>query len=341
MGRHLRYTFQRPTNGAHDDAAPGEHPFNAARRHPVNPSGQQLRISSGDYAAVVTEVGACLRELTFRGEHVTKPFGPDERMQLHRGAVLAPWPNRVGDGKYSFGGLELQLPITEVPRHCALHGLVCWHAWTIGAVSAAAVTLTTRIWPQPGYEFTVDLQIEYALTAEDGLTITLTAMNAGAIPAPFGASIHPYLMADGALVDDYVLTVPAASVVDVDPERLLPTGGTTPVAGGAFDFREPRLVGATELDDAFCDVIPGLDGLTVATVVGALGRGSQIVWDPTQCPWVQVHTADRPDARNNRVAMAIEPMTCPPDAFRSGEGLITLDPGASTSVWWTIRDFAG
>ena len=307
----------------------------------VNPSGQQVSISAGDYAAVVTEVGATLRELTFGGADVVKPFGADQRMQLHRGGVLAPWPNRIGDGKYSFDGAELQLAINEVPRNTAIHGLVNWHAWTIGDVSDSQATLTTRIWPQPGYEFTIDLSILYALTDDAGLTITLTATNTGASAAPYGASIHPYLMADGEHVDDYTLTVPAASVVDVDPQRLLPIGGTTPVAGGELDFREPRVVGSTEIDHALCDLIPGIDGLAVASVVGASGRGAEIVWDPTQCPWVQVHTADRPDAENNRVAMAIEPMTCPPDAFRTGEGLITLDPGASNSVWWTIRAIAG
>jgi aldose 1-epimerase len=262
-------------------------------------------------------------------------------MQLHRGGVLAPWPNRVGDGNYTFNGVELQLAINEISRKTSLHGLVNWHAWTVGEVSQGEATLTTRIWPQPGYEFAVDLRIVYALSATNGLTITLSATNVGDTAAPYGASVHPYLLADGEHVDDYTMTVPAAGVVDVDATRLLPTGGTTPVDGGELDFRQPRVVGETKIDHALCDVIPGIDGLAVASVVGANGRGSEIVWDPMQCPWVQVHTADTSDPQSNRVAMAVEPMTCPPDAFRTGVGLIVLDPGATTSAWWTIRRLGG
>ncbi|MCU1678748.1 MAG: aldose 1-epimerase family protein [Frankiales bacterium] len=305
------------------------------------PSGEQVRLTSGDYAAVVTEVGASLRELTFRGSDVTKPFREDQRMQLHRGGVLAPWPNRIGDGKYTFNGVEMQVPVNEVARHTALHGLVNWHPWAIASSREDQATLRTRVWPQPGYEFTLDLSITYALSADAGLTITLTATNAGDSAAPFGSGIHPYLVAGDNGVDEYTMTVPAASVLDVDPERLLPTGGTSPVAGTELDFREPRLVGRTRLDHALLDVIAGADGIAVARVVGPTGRGAEIVWDATICPWVQVHTADRPDVENNRVAMAIEPMTCPPDAFRTGDGLIVLEPGQSTSAWWTIRAIGG
>jgi aldose 1-epimerase len=306
----------------------------------VTPSGRQIRLRAGDYAAVVTEVGATLRELTYRGEDVTKPFAEDQRMQLHRGGVLAPWPNRIGDGRYTFNGVEHQLAVNEIPRNTAIHGLVNWHAWTVEQVSESEATLGTRIWPQPGYDFAVALRIVYALSADLGLTITLTATNTGTSPAPYGASIHPYLVADGDTVDGYTLTVPAASLVDVDPARLLPTGATSPVEGTDLDFREPRVVGTTQLDHPLCDLIGGLDGMAVARVVGPSGRGAEIVWDPMQCPWVQVHTADRPDAENNRVAMAIEPMTCPPDAFRTGEGLIVLEPGDASTVWWTIRAYA-
>ena len=329
-----------PSSGVHDDVAPQMDtcaPQSGLWRCRMSPSGRQLRLVAGDYSAVVTEVGATLRVFTHSGDDVVRSFGENERMQLHRGGVLAPWPNRIGDGLYTFGGVERQVAVNEISRNTALHGLVNWHAWTVESATDDRVTLSTRIWPQPGYDFTVDLSITYALDAQAGLTITLAATNAGDVAAPYGSSIHPYLVAPGATVNDYTMTVPAAGIVDVDPDRLLPTGSNSPVAGTALDFREPRLVAATEIDHAFCDVLAGADGLAVARVVGADGHGSEIVWDPAVCPWVQVHTADRPEAVNNRVAMAIEPMTCPPDAFRTGDGLIVLEPGEASSAWWTIR----
>ena len=38
-----------------------------------------------------------------------------------------------------------------------------------------------------------------------------------------------------------------------------------------------------------------------------------------------------------RRSLAVEPMTCPPDAFRSGEDLIRLEPGGSFTSTWGIR----
>jgi aldose 1-epimerase len=305
----------------------------------MSASGRQFALAAGDYRAVVTEVGASLRMLTFRGRDLTLGYAEDERMQLHRGGVLAPWPNRIGDGKYTFDGVEHQVAVNEVGRMNAIHGLVNWQAWAVESESDSAVELSMRIWPQPGYDFTVDMRIAYSL-AETGLTIELTATNAGATAAPYGGSIHPYLVAGDGLVDDWTLTVPATQVVDADPVRLLPVGTTSPLAGTSLDFSTPRLVGATEIDHAMTGLTAGPDGRAVARVVGPDGRGAEIEWSVAECAWVQVHTADRPEPENNRRGMAIEPMTCPPDAFRTGQGLIALQPGASTSASWTIRGLA-
>ena len=302
----------------------------------MTPSGRQLTLSAGAYTAVVTEVGASLREFLHDGAPVTRGYAEDRRMHLHRGGLLAPWPNRIRDGKYSFGGIDYQLAVNEVTRNTAIHGLVNWHAWSVESATETSAVLTTTVWPQPGYDFTLAMRVEYVLGA-GGLDITLTATNAGAAAAPYGASIHPYLVGGEGLVNDWTLTVPATTSVDVDPERLLPTGGSREVAGTELDFQQPRLVGTTELDHPLTGITPGDDGQAVARVVGPDGHGAEIRWDPTACPWVQVHTADRPDPEDNRVGMAIEPMTCPPDAFRSGDGLLVLQPGESSTVSWTIR----
>jgi aldose 1-epimerase len=38
-----------------------------------------------------------------------------------------------------------------------------------------------------------------------------------------------------------------------------------------------------------------------------------------------------------RRSLAVEPMTCAPNAFRTGEGLLTLEPGASFTAEWGIE----
>jgi aldose 1-epimerase len=94
-------------------------------------------------------------------------------------------------------------------------------------------------------------------------------------------------------------------------------------------------VGSTFIDHAFTGLGYGDDGRVTVSVTGADGRGSAITFG-RDCPWVQVHTADQPDPAVSRIGMAVEPMTCPPDAFNSGTDLVVLQPGASSDAGWRI-----
>ncbi len=157
-----------------------------------------------------------------------------------RGQVLLPWPNRIEDGAYSFDGRDHRLPLTEPEAGNAIHGLVRWDAWTVRERTAERVVLAHVLHPQPGYPFTLDLEVDYALSA-DGLTVRTRATNLGPDACPFGAGNHPYLRAGGGLVDDLVLRLPASTVLDADA-RGIPTG-SAPVEERGLDFREPRAIG--------------------------------------------------------------------------------------------------
>ena len=63
--------------------------------------------------------------------------------------------------------------------------------------------------------------------------------------------------------------------------------------------------------------------------------GDVTVWADGAWPWLQVFTGDLPDIR--RRGLAVEPMTCPPQAFRTGEDVIRLAPGESWSGEWGIQ----
>lgn len=297
------------------------------------PTGEQFAITFGPYRAVVTEVGATLRELWYGDQPLIRGFAEDEAMPVHRGAILAPWPNRIGDGRYEWGGKRHQLPLNEPERKCALHGLVAWLRWSCEKRDEQSVTLSCVIWPQPGYPFVVGLSVTYGLAA-DGLTISLSADNRGSSPAPYGCSIHPYLVPGPEPMESWNLRLRAASFVTVDPERLLPTG-QAPVAATKFDFQNGRAVANSVIDHAFTDIEFDESGMCDALVTAQDGSGVRITWD-RRCRWVQIHTADRPEAEYNRAGLAIEPMTCPPDAFRSGEGLHTLERGAAHEAWWRL-----
>src|SRR5262249_54491860 len=155
------------------------------------------------------------------------------------------------DGSYEFDGRRHQLPLTEIPNRNAIHGLVRWAAWTVAERAPDRIVMAHRLHPRPGYPFALDLRTEYAL-ASSGLTVRLTAVNAGDGPCPFGCGMHPYLTLGVAPVDGLELQVPARTVLEAN-ERSLPTG-VAPVAGSPFDFRRPRTIGPLRLDHCFADL---------------------------------------------------------------------------------------
>ena len=303
-------------------------------------SGRQLRITAGGYEAVIASVGASLRVLRHEGRDLVVPFDVDQVRPAYRGATLAPWPNRIVDGRYAFDGFERQLPLTEPERGHALHGLLAWSEFGDQVVEDDRVVLSAVIEPSDGYPFRVEVETEYRLDA-DGLEQTVTARNLGADAAPWGTGPHPYLVAsadaaEGAPVDGWTLTLPADEVLTVTPDRLSPVAVHGVEQHPEWDFREPRRIGDVFIDHAFTG-LSRTDGIAEVRLAAETGEGVAMSWDE-RCPWVQVHTADNPGQDDiHRVGLAVEPMTCPPDAFNSGVDLVTLAAGAEHSASWRIR----
>lgn len=298
-------------------------------------SGSQFTLAFGDYSATIASVGASLRTLSHAGRHLVVPFDADEVRPAFRGATLAPWPNRVVDGTYSFAGVAHELPLTEPRRGHALHGLAAWLDFTATSLSDFSVTLSTTIEAQDGYPFRLQLEVTYLLD-DNGLHSTVTATNTGPVAAPFGTGPHPYLVAGEGRVDDWILTLPTDRVLTVTDDRLIPSDLVDVAALDArFDFRAPRRIGDVFIDHAFTGLVRDELGTAEVRLTTSAGTGVAMRWDDA-CAWVQVHTADRPDPAVSRLGLAVEPMTCPPDAFNSGTDLITIEPGESTAAGWTI-----
>ena len=170
----------------------------------VPPSGRQVEIHHARQRAIVVEVGGGLREYEVDGQAVLDGYALQHMADGGRGQALLPWPNRLRDGQYVFGGQELQLPIDEPGRHNALHGLTRWLNWSFVSVHSGTARVEHTIYPRPGYPFTLQLSIEYSLAA-DGLTVRTVAHNFGDMPLPFGAGSHPYFTVGTTLVDSTVL----------------------------------------------------------------------------------------------------------------------------------------
>lgn len=299
----------------------------------VFPSGEQYDIAAAGYAAVVTESGAALRALTHHGRDLVDGFPEGEMASGGRGQLLMPWPNRIRDGRYEFGGRELQLGLTDPTLGNASHGLARWVAWTVEEHTATSVSLVYRLMAQSGYPWTVDLHVLYDLSA-DGLQVSQTATNLSPEPAPYASGAHPYLCV-GDSIEDLELHLPVGTRMLVD-ERLVPID-TEPVSG-ELDFTTPRRIGNVVLDSAFGSLVRE-EGHATATVSDpASGRGVAL-WVDERHRWLQVFTP--PAVDGVRSALAIEPMTAPADAFNSGTDLVTLapagQPGDELSASWGIR----
>ena len=305
----------------------------------TSPSGEQWTLRRERQEATVVEVGGGLRTYRVDDTDVVAGYADDEVCRSGRGQVLMPWPNRIRDGRYTFAGSDLQLGLSEPLLHNASHGLVRWATWQLHWHSDdwSALTVRTRLHPQPGWDGTLDLSVNYVLEPE-GLTVSVHATNVGDIPAPFGFGAHPYVALGDTPLAEVELTIPAAREVLVD-DRLIPTG-TSPVSA-EVDFRTVRALGETALDTAYTDLSRTGPGGAWQVVVGGLATGAVTVWGDGTLDWVQVFTAKGRDTGVDGVrGIAVEPMSCPANAFNSGDGLLVLEPGQSWSGQWGIEPAA-
>lgn len=304
------------------------------------PSGEQHRLAAGDQELVVVEVGGGIRTYRCGGVDVIDGYAAGEMCSGGRGQVLAPWPNRLGDGSFGWEGRRHQLPLDEPERSNAIHGLVRWLPWALEERGESWLRLTCHLVARPGWPWPLRISVSYALGA-GGLEVGLTAWNeGGAGPCPFGLGWHPYLSAFGGLVDDLELRLPASDAYLTD-ERGLPVGlpaGVQRVENLGVDFREGRRIGGAELDTCFTGLARPDDGRTVVEIRGPSDGQSVELWMDAAYTHVMVYTGDTlSDESRRRRGLAVEPMTCAPDMLRNGDGLLRLEEGHAFQGFWGLR----
>jgi aldose 1-epimerase len=301
-------------------------------------TGAQYVISAGDYQATVTELGAGLRAFRYRGQPVIAEYVADELPPGAAGQLLAPWPNRIDNGLYTVAGTQHQLDLSEPANRNAIHGLSRWAAWAAVVHIPDRVLLRYTLLGRKGYPFCLEFEIEYAVGADTGLRVSTTVRNRGWRSAPYGTGSHPYLVAGPLMIDECVLALPASLWLPAD-ERGIPVGGLEDVTGTPLDFRDPRPIGATCLDHTLTGLARDGGGRAWARLTGS---GRQVsLWVGDGYGWLQVFTGDTLTSGRRRKALAVEPMTCPPNAFATGVDLIMLDPGSSVSHTWGMMTATG
>jgi aldose 1-epimerase len=306
-------------------------------RNPEAPSGQQITLRHGDQGAIVVEVGGGLRSYSKAGVEMLDGYAEDEMCTAARGQLLIPWPNRIGSGRYHFEGRHLQLAVTEPEQDNAIHGLARFSNWKAVEGAGDRVVMALVLHPQPGYPFALDLRAAYEL-GDSGLSVTTTTANIGTTRCPYGVGAHPYLTLGTDLIDPLVLKAPGSRWMPTD-EHQIPTG-TESVDGTQYDFRTPRPIGTTVLDTGYADLERGAEGRAEVDLSLPDASRQLRLWMDATFDYLMLFTGNTLGPRARR-GLGVEPMTCAPNAFNSGDGLQILEPGDVTSSSWGISAHFG
>ena len=287
----------------------------------VGASGREVSLTAGDYRARIVTVGAGLAGLTYRGHELIIPHSVDECPPAYLGKVLMPWPNRVARGTYSWEEVSYDLPVDEHAFGTSLHGFVAFQEWEIAEADTSSVLLRTLIPARYSYPWTLVASARYSLDPERGLAVELSATNIGEGTAPYGVGFHPYLAVDGVRVDDLELENPASIIYEADAS-MIPVAPHD-VASFGLDFRSHALIGTSLLDHAFGGLPKSTWTVTLRDPASGVGVSLS-----SDAPWLQVYSADN----IGRVGVAVEPMSCPPNAFNSGTDVVALARGDSYTL---------
>ncbi|WP_150461131.1 aldose epimerase family protein [Nesterenkonia ebinurensis] len=321
-------------------------------------SAPNVTISAGGYSAAIATRGGALLSLTSQDpatgtpqnlivplerstqEGAGDPGAPQEVPGNERtgflGAVLAPWPNRVVKASYSYGDAEYALESNEEETGAAIHGLLYDTQLGIQYQRESEVHLAGVIEPTAGYPFRLEVVLVYRVAGHLGLTTTLSTRytpieedgDDSVLPtAPYGAGFHPYLTAADAPLKSCRLRLPAKTVVKTKPSGKVV--GSNPVAGD-LDLTDGPLLAGLRIDHAYTGLPE--EGWSAELLHGPSGFMVRMISDT---PWAQVYTGERID----RAGVAVEPMTCPPNAFNSGKDLIELSPGQWHRVGYSLEAF--
>ncbi len=294
-----------------------------------------MTLKYAEQTAIITELGATLRSYYVGKRPVVLSFDPLEVCPHSQGQILAPWPNRLRDGKYSFDGEEIEVPVNEKKNNNAIHGFFCWQKFRIDSVTENSCLLTLDSLPLPWYPYHVLFQVEYMLS-QNGLSVKSYVKNEGDKRLPFALGFHPYLVSGEYSIDDCKLTIPAKKRLLTD-SRQIPVDEID-VGDTDYDFSnaaKSRYIEGLVLDDCFFDLESAEEGQWSAVLESPMGEKT-ILWADSVFGYIMCYTADHIGI-NSRRAIAIEPMTAPPNALATGKGLIILNPQSSWQANYGIN----
>jgi aldose 1-epimerase len=270
---------------------------------------EQLSLSrvseNGTSIAVISGRAGAILELSLNDVVIMpKTVLPNAR-DFSYGTVLAPWPNRLEDGKYVHRGIEYQFGDLDA-LHNKNHGLLGKEDLEVRFHSDTELRLGHLFGSDPGYPFQVDLEISYQLL-ESSLLVTAIATNHGP-QAPFAIGFHPYLLTG----ETFSLSAPFTQTV-LTNERMLPWSTK---AMNCLEINQDSKQLPT-LDACF-------SGAAAVKVLRPIGNFEVRVLE--NLPYFMLY---RPPRRffEQGESLAIEPMSAAANAFRNDPDLVQLAAG--------------
>lgn len=237
-----------------------------------------------------------------------------EYNQRYAGSQLFPFPNRLANGTYSIDRKSYQFPHNDFGRPNALHGHLFLQNFELENWDPSTGRLTL-IYDYEGndtaYPFAYTIRTEFTL-AENSLAIRTEISNNSDIKIPFGYGCHPYFHMEDS-IDNCYLELPSSELIEVD-NNMIPTGNSEPFSY----FSKRNKIADLQLDHC-------LKISQKAPVVNLIHPSKKycISLNISGFDYLQVYIPPERDC------IAIEPISCAPDAFNNGMGLDYLEPDNS------------
>jgi len=291
--------------------------------------------------AVVGVRAAALRALRVDDRDLVEPATTTATSPAMAGAILVPWPNRVADARWWHEGVEQHLRVTEPEFGHANHGLLASTDFSIRASEPTRVLLGAALRTPPGYPFTLDVEVEYRLE-EAGIRVQIAVENQGEQTAPVALGAHPYLRVGDVAIEQLTVAIDADHVYrpggrHLPGERVALDGDGVDVDGdlNGWDLRRLRPVSSAPQHVTF--ELARADRPLLHRLAAPDGSAVEL-WSDPAFRFTQLYRADRfPADDGEHAAIAIEPMTAPPDALNSGRGIRGLAPGERWESAWGLR----
>lgn len=295
---------------------------------------QEIVLKNDRIQAVLATYGASLRRLfeilpDGKTRDIIWGYSGSENKKGGQGDVLIPFPSRIKNGRYTFEAATHQMALNDKEGPNSIHGFLRTEPWAVEESAQDHVTffykMTKENYGPKGYPFDLEVRISYGLKS-NGMTVGFEITNSGNSDAPVGVGFHPYFVVGTENANSASLEIPAENYLELD-STLIPTGRALPVENTSWDFRKRQEIGDRKILTCYSNLKTDRDGKARVRLLNKQNGQMVLLTLDDQFKYLVAYTGDAITEPWGRYSVALEPMTCAPDAFNHPEcGLKVLSP---------------